>query len=200
MHKTSGDMKKYLLTICLALAGLSSFAQEKGDMSVGVNLGVAPCIESGASLTNFGIGAKFRYHVTSPIRVEADLDYWLKSKECDVLDFSVNAHYLFKVTDKINVYPVVGLGYARVGSFISYDDNFDDYDFPDYGRSSNNPWEDMEDYMDESSSALNRMLINVGIGADYALTDRISVGAEIKYQYIKDFNRLPINIGVTYKF
>lgn len=190
-------MKKYLLTICLALAGLSSYAQEKGDMSVGVNLGVAPCIESGASLINFGIGAKFRYHVTSPIRVEADLDYWLKSKECDVLDFSVNAHYLFKVTDKINVYPVVGLGYARVGSFISYDDNFDDFDFP-YGRSST--WEDMDDYMDESSSALNRMLINIGIGADYALTDKISVGAEIKYQYIKDFNRLPINIGVTYKF
>lgn len=193
-------MKKYLLTICLALAGLSSFAQEKGDMSVGVNLGVAPCIESGASLTNFGIGAKFRYHVTSPIRVEADLDYWLKSKECDVLDFSVNAHYLFKVTDKINVYPVVGLGYARVGSFISYDDNFDDYDFPDYGRSSNNPWEDMEDYMDgSSSSSLNRMLINVGVGADYSLTDKISVGAEIKFQYIKDFNRIPFKVGVTYK-
>lgn len=197
MHKTSGDMKKYLLTICLALAGLSSFAQEQGDMSVGVNLGVAPCIESGASLTNFGIGAKFRYHVTSPIRVEADLDYWLKSKECDVLDFSVNAHYLFKVTDKINVYPVVGLGYARVGSFISYDDNFDDFDFP-YGRSSN-PWEDMDDYMDKSSSALNRMLINVGVGADYSLTDKISVGAEIKFQYIKDFNRMPFKVGVIYK-
>lgn len=163
-------MKKFLLTICLALAGLSSFAQEKGDMSVGVNLGVAPCIESGASLTNFGIGAKFRYHVTSPIRVEADLDYWLKAKECDVLDFSVNAHYLFKVTDKINVYPVVGLGFAHIGSFISYDD-----------------------------SSLNRMLINVGVGADYSLTDKISVGAEIKFQYIKDFNRIPFKVGVTYK-
>lgn len=168
--KTSGEMKKFLLTICLALAGLSSFAQEKGDMSVGVNLGVAPCIESGASLTNFGIGAKFRYHVTSPIRVEADLDYWLKAKECDVLDFSVNAHYLFKVTDKINVYPVVGLGFAHIGSFISYDD-----------------------------SSLNRMLINVGVGADYSLTDKISVGAEIKFQYIKDFNRIPFKVGVTYK-
>lgn len=185
-------MKKFLLTICLALAGLSSFAQEKGDMSVGVNLGVAPCIESGASLTNLGIGAKFRYHVTSPIRVEADLDYWLKSKECDVLDFSVNAHYLFKVTDKINVYPVVGLGYARIGGAIGYDN---DSDSPNYERSSSNPWDD-----NSSSIALNRMFINVGVGADYALTDKISVGAEIKYQYIKDFNRLPINIGVTYKF
>ena len=183
-------MKKFLLTICLALAGLSSFAQEKGDMSVGVNLGVAPCIESGVSLTNLGIGAKFRYHVTSPIRVEADLDYWLKSKECDVLDFSVNAHYLFKVTDKINVYPVVGLGYARIGGAIGYDSVS-----PNYERSSSNPGDD-----NSSSIALNRMFINVGVGADYALTDKISVGAEIKYQYIKDFNRLPINIGVTYKF
>ena len=181
-------MKKVLMTICLALA-------EKGDMSVGVNLGVAPCIESGASLTNFGIGAKFRYHVTSPIRIEADLDYWLKAKECDVLDFSVNAHYLFKVTDKINVYPVVGLGFAHIGGSISYDDSFDDDDYPDYGRSSNNPWEDMDD----SSSSLNRMLINVGVGADYSLTDKVSVGAEIKFQYIKDFNRLPFKVGVIYK-
>lgn len=192
-------MKKFLLTIGLAIAGLSSFAQEKGDMSVGVNLGVAPCIESGASLTNFGIGANFRYHVTSPIRVEADLDYWLKSKECDFLDFSVNAHYLFKVTDKINVYPVVGLGYAHIGNAISYDDNFEDFDYSDYEGYSNNPWEE-EDYMDDSSSnSLNRMLINVGVGAEYSLTDKISVGAEIKFQYIKDFNRIPFKVGVTYK-
>ena len=192
-------MKTFLLTICLALAGLSSFAQEKGDKSVGVNLGVAPCIESGASLTNFGIGAKFRYHVTSPIRVEADLDYWLKAKECDELDFSVNAHYLFKVADKINVYPVVGLGFAHIGSSISYDDSFDDFDYPDYEGYSNDPWEE-EDYMDDSSSnSLNRMLINVGVGAEYALTDKISVGAEIKFQYIKDFSRIPFKIGVTYK-
>ena len=193
-------MKTFLLTICLALAGLSSFAQEKGDMSVGVNLGVAPCIESGASLTNFGIGAKFNYHVTSPIRLEADLDYWFKAKGCDMLDFSVNAHYLFKVADKINVYPVVGLGFAHIGSSISYDDSFDDFDYPDFGITSNNPLEDMEDYMDGSlSSSLNRMLFNVGVGAEYALTDKISVGAEIKFQYIKDFSRIPFKIGVTYK-
>ena len=193
-------MKTFLLTICLALAGLSSFAQEKGDKSVGVNLGVAPCIESGASLTNFGIGAKFRYHVTSPIRIEADLDYWLKAKECDELDFSVNAHYLFKVTDKINIYPLVGLGFAHISGFTSNDDSFDDFDDSDYGRSSTNPWEEIYDYMKgSSSSSLNRMLINVGVGADYSLTDKVSVGAEIKFQYIKDFNRLPFKVGVIYK-
>lgn len=190
-------MKKFLLTVCLALAGLSSFAQEKGDMSVGLNLGVAPSIESGMSNTNLGVGVKFRYQVTSPIRLEANLDYWLKAKGLDVLDFSVNAHYLFKVSDKINVYPVVGIGYARVGGGTFNDSSFDDSDLYDYGRSSNNPLEDMED---SSSGSFNRMLINAGVGADYALTDKISVGAEVKFQYIKDFNRVPINIGITYKF
>ena len=43
------------------------------------------------------------------------------------------------------------------------------------------------------------MLINVGVGADYSLTDKVSVGAEIKFQYIKDFNRLPFKVGVIYK-
>lgn len=194
MHKNKKTMKKFLLTICLVFAGLSSFAQEKGDMSVGLSLGAAPIVESGVSLTNIGVGAKFRYHVTSPIRLEADLDYWLKSKEMDVLDLSVNAHYLFNVTDKINVYPVAGIGYARISGGVGFDDDFGVLDF---GRSSSSPWEDMDS---SSSNALNRMLINVGVGADYALTDKISVGAEIKYQFIKDFNRLPINIGVTYKF
>lgn len=37
-------------------------------------------------------------------------------------------------------------------------------------------------------------------GADFALTENLALGAELKFQYIKDFCRLPINIGVTYKF
>lgn len=190
-------MKKILLTVCLALAGLCSFAQEKGDMSVGVNVGVAPCIESGASVTNFGLGAKFRYHVTAPIRLEADFDYWLKSNEVDLLTFSVNANYLFKVADKISVYPVVGVGYARVGGGIGYDEDiFSNLDLPSYITGS----KDINDLINnESSNAMNRVLVNVGVGADYTLTDKISVGAEVKFQYIKDFNRIPFKIGVTYK-
>lgn len=180
------------------LIGLSASAQEKGDMSLGVNIGAAPCIESGASLTNFGIGAKFRYHVTSPVRLEANIDYWLKSKECDLLDFSVNAHYLFNVNDKINVFPIAGIGLAHIGGGFSGSISLDGEDgyYPYYGTNSYK--NDIEPEFSINVSS-NKMLINIGVGAEYTLTDKISIGAEIKYQYIKDFNRLPIKIGLTYK-
>ena len=161
-------MKKVFVSICVALRGFGAFAQEKGDMAAGLNLGVAPSLESGVSVTNLGIGAKFQYNVTNPIRVEADFDYWLKNKGLDFFDISVNAHYLFHFSEKLTAYPLVGIGYGRCGGGVS--------------------------------DSMKGILFNVGVGAEYALNSKISVGAELKYQYVKDFSRLPITIGVTYKF
>lgn len=45
-----------------------------------------------------------------------------------------------------------------------------------------------------------RFMFNVGAGAEYAITENIAAALEIKYQYIKDFGRLPITLGITYKF
>ncbi len=178
--------------MCIALMGLCASAQEKGDMAVGLNLGAAPCLESGINVTNFGIGAKFQYNVTNPIRLEADVDYWLKNKGMDVFDVTANVHYLFNVGCKLKVYPLVGIGYAHLGGSIGSFD-FDEDDFKDlWSRSS-----DLD--MDGGSSA-SKFLFNVGAGIECPLTDKLAVGAEIKYQYIKDFSRLPINVGITYKF
>lgn len=182
--------------MCIALVGLCASAQQKGDMAVGLNLGVAPCLEKNASLTNFGIGAKFQYNVTKPIRLEADVDYWFKDKGMDVFDVSANVHYIFNFGEKLSVYPLVGIGYGRVG-FGGF--SFDEDDFDYYSRG----WlddldDDYEDY--EGGTSANKFLFNVGVGAEYALSSRFSVGLEIKYQYMKDFSRLPISIGATYRF
>lgn len=169
----------------MALVGACASAQQKGDMAVGLNLGVAPILQKGANTTNFGIGAKFQYNVTNPIRLEADVDYWFKSKVWDIFDFSVNAHYLFDCGEKFAFYPIIGIGYGHIsigGSNSSdYNGNYDDDD-------------------NDKGGSASRFLFNVGIGAQYNLTSKIAVGAEVKYQYMKDFNRLPITIGVTYKF
>lgn len=183
--------------MCAALVGLCASAQEKGDMAVGLNLGVAPCLESGVSVTNFGIGAKFQYNITSPIRLEADVDYWMKNKGLDVFDISANAHYLFNVGRVLKVYPLVGLGYAHFGG--------GGFEEADYEEDYNNIWSrsnsDNEfDIEDSTSSGANKFLLNVGAGVELPLSDKLSVGAEIKYQYIKNFSRLPISIGIAYKF
>ena len=187
-------MKKQFIALCMALVGLCASAQEKGDMAAGLNLGVAPFVGNGVSTTNFGLGAKFQYNVSDPVRLEADIDYWFKSQGMGVFDISANAHYLFKLSDKFNLYPVVGIGYGRIIGGGSGDD---DYDYPYKIRTR--AGHDDDDY-EEGNSGVNRFLFNVGIGAEYAVTDKISVGAEFKYQFMKDFGRLPITIGVTYKF
>lgn len=171
--------------MCMALVGLCASAQEKGDMAVGLNLGVAPSLESGMSVTNFGIGAKFQYNLTNPIRLEADVDYWLKSKGLDVFDVAANVHYLFNVGSKLKVYPLVGIGYARIGGGGDFD-----VDWESLTRAS----------YDSGSASMSKLLVNVGLGVQFPVTAKVAVGAEIKYQYIKYFSRLPINVGVTYRF
>lgn len=166
--------------MCLCVVGLTGYAQSKGDMAVGLNLGVAPLLEKGISITNFGIGAKFQYNVTNPIRLEADVDYWFKDKGLGIFDISANAHYLFHIGNKLSVYPLIGIGYANVSGAVTWD-----YDL---------------DGDDDWSSSMSRFLFNVGAGAEYNITRKISAGLEIKYQYMKNFSRLPITIGATYHF
>lgn len=197
-------MKRILFLATLLIAVVSSVSAQKGQSAVGINLGAAPCLESGASLTNFEIGAKYQYGITDAIRLEAGLSYGLKSKGIDVFEISANAHYLFNIGEKIKVYPLVGIGYGHIGGGLSSDDG--DYDPSDdegypYSRAKGYPYDsEEEDYGDESSTSANKFLFNVGAGAEYALTSKLSVGIELKYQYMSHFGRLPITVGVTYKF
>ena len=206
-------MKKFLFAISMAAAAtLGAAAIETGDMAVGLNLGVAPCLESGASVTNFGIGARFQYNVAAPVRLEANFNYWFKSKGLDALDLAVNAHYLINLSDKLRVYPIAGVGFAHLGgggggSFDPGDFDYGDFDYDDifdlFSRSRSG-WDDIfgdiEDAADAGGTSANKFMFNVGAGIEYDITSKLAVSAEIKYQYIQYFNRLPINLGVTYRF
>ena len=203
-------MKKFLFAISMAAAAtLGAAAIETGGMAVGLNLGVAPCLESGASVTNFGIGARFQYNVAAPVRLEANFNYWFKSKGLDALDLAVNAHYLINLSDKLRVYPIAGVGFAHLGgggggSFDPGDFDYGDFDYDDFFSRSRSGWDDIfgdiEDAADAGGTSANKFMFNVGAGIEYDITSKLAVSAEIKYQYIQYFNRLPINIGVTYRF
>lgn len=171
-------MKRIFTLVCIAVIGMTSaFAQKKGDMAVGINLGVAPCLEKSVDVaqgvkddikvTNFGIGVKFQYNILDALRVEADAEYWFRNNYNDMADAFIDVHYLFNVGSKIKVYPLVGVGYAKYG---------------------------IKDYH------MKGVLVNAGVGGECALARHISAGLEIKYQYVKDFQRLPITLGVTYRF
>lgn len=161
-------MKKYLLVAVLALFSASAFAQ-KDVFGFGVNFNYTPCLESGADLNHFGVSGKMQYGITDALRAEVSLGYDFKEKNISVFETGASLHYLFNITDRFRVYPVVGVGYANLK-----------YEVPD---------------TDE-----DKVYVNAGAGAEYDITRNIAVGAEVKYQFIEDFNRLPISIGVTYKF
>jgi outer membrane protein X len=164
----------FLFIVCLCAATITSFSQEKGDMGVGANVVVGSFSDSKNSV-DFGIGVRFMYNVTKPIRLDGSFNYYFT--ETAPLDFSVNAHYLFNVMPKLNVYPLVGL------SVYAFGDSDDDID-----------WDD-EDYSTETT--LGGLGLNIGGGVDYQLTDKIFGNAELKYDLGMGF---AVSIGVVYKF
>lgn len=193
--------QKSILLVGLAMiaGSLSASAEGMGDMAAGINLGVAPCLEKNSKVTNFEIGAKFQYYVSNPVRLEAAVNYGFKSKGMDVLTVGVNAHYIFKVGDKLGIYPLIGLGYGRIGGGYETPE-IDWEDVIHQGYMGTYDYDDDDVEMSENSMSLNRFYFNVGAGAEYSFSSKLSAGIEIKYQYMKNFGRLPINLGVTYRF
>lgn len=52
----------------------------------------------------------------------------------------------------------------------------------------------------EESSSESEITVNIGVGAEYQLNENFSVGAELKYQIINNFNQVVLGVGATYKF
>lgn len=179
-------MKKLLMVAIILMVGVGAALAQKGEKAVGVQLNYGTEIES------IGIAAKFQYGITDAIRIEPSFDYFFGKSGGNMFDFNVNAHYLFNVANQINVYPLVGFGYTswKTGGSVDYND-YQSYAYE---------YENMGNVNASNSSRVGKIAVNLGAGAEYALNDKISVNAELKYQIISNFNQLVIGIGVTYKF
>jgi outer membrane protein X len=152
---------------------VSVWSQQKGDMAAGGNL----LIGTGNGFTNFGLGAKFLYNVTDPIRLTGEFDYFLKKSNLSMWDFSVYGHYLFPVAETITVYPVIGLGI--IGSTV---------DFGEYAG-----------YLGNTSASGSDFAFSLGGGADFQLTDKLFATGEIRLK-LNDGSRFYILGGVAYRF
>jgi outer membrane protein X len=153
----------------------TTLAQSQGDMAAGGNLAFG----SGDNFSNIGIGAKFQYNITDPIRLEGSFTYFLEKDYLSMWDFSVNAHYLFQVGE-VRLYPLAGLGI--IGS---------KYNLPsiNFGGIS----------LGGGSASDSFFGINIGGGIDYDLTEALILNAELKYK-ICDLDRLMLSVGLAYRF
>jgi len=146
-------------------------SHQQGDMAVGGNL----ILGAGQSYSHFGIGAKFLYNVTAPIRLAGEFDYFPKQNLMSWWDLSVYGHYLFPVADKIALYPSVGLGMVGVsvnlnlGPYGNYSESTSDFAF------------------------------SLGGGGDYELSSKLMLNLEVRCKIINS-TRINIAAGVAYKF
>ena len=175
--------KAAIVAIAVVTMSVAANAQEKGDMAVGGNFVVG----MGDEITNFGIGAKFQYNVTNPIRLEAQFTYFLPKDYGDgfgdaklkMWDLSAYVHYLFPVADQINVYPLAGLGILGVTASAEADTGFGTY---------------------SASASTSNFGFGLGGGIDYKLSEKLILNAEVKYRLGGDWNRLFLSAGIAYKF
>ena len=159
--------------MCAVLVSVGAFAQ-KGEQNIGAH------VLYGTDMKNIGIGAKYQRNVTDAIRLEVVGDYYLKTDGFTMFDVNVNGHYLFPLSDKVIAYPLVGVNYTSWKQEFEWDE------------------EDIY-YLDVlSESKASSIGLNIGGGIQYKLTDKIRIGAELKYQTISGFNTAVIGAGITY--
>lgn len=171
-------MRKIFISLCIALlTSVYSYAQQ-GTTAAGVYGAF------GSENSNFGIGAKVQYSILDNLRAEASFDYFFKKDYLTNMNASLNLHYLILVSDKFRVYPLAGISYVN----WSFDtDGFID----DFTRA----YDDDDD--DDSESKIG---FNLGAGVEYDLTDKLSIFAEGRYQFVSDFDQAIIGVGLSYKF
>ena len=172
-------MKKFLFVMCAMLVSVGAFAQ-KGEKNVGAY------VLYGTNMKNIGIGVKYLQNFTEAIRLEAVGDYYLKTDGFTMFDVNVNGHYLFPLSDKVTSYPLVGINFTSWKN--SYD--FEDYGLGDYYYGDYSGYD-----TDVKDSSIG---LNFGGGIQYQLTDKLRIGAELKYQTISGFNTTVIGAGITY--
>jgi len=166
-----------IVIIAAVVMSVSAVAQQQGDKAVGGNL----LIGAGNSYTNIGIGAKFFYNVTDPIRLAGEFDYFLKKDYVSYWDLSVYGHYLFPVADQVVIYPSLGLGI--MGASV----NMPTYTVPGVGT-----------YGGKYSNS--DFALSLGGGADYELSSNLILSGELRIKLVDGSNRLNIAIGLAYKF
>ena len=191
-------MKKLFMVAIILMVGVGAAMAQKDVKAIGLNLNY------GSEISNLGIGAKFQYGLTDAIREEASFNYFLEKDGLKMWDVNANFHYLFDITETIKVYPLAGLTYANcsIGSdgpfaYSDYNGNgsWDEDTEPAYDAGGN-PY----DGSSSSSESEGKFGVNIGVGAEYQLNEKWSVGAELKYQIISDFNQVVFGVGVAYKF
>ena len=116
-------------------------------------------------------GVDYRYCITDEVRLAPSLTYYVKNDYHSTWAIDLNGHYVVKLSDAFGFYPLAGLSL----SFWNWD------------------------YYKHSDNA-TRLGVNIGLGGEVYASDALSVGLEVKYNIIKDFDQAMFAVRVGYSF
>lgn len=166
-------MKKKLALLGMLLMLLGNVYAQKGKQAIGFGLSY------GTEIENLGLGLKYQYNITNPIRLEPSINYFFENDNVSMLDLNVNFHYLFPVASNFKLYPLVGLTFSN----WMYD-----YDAE---------WGNLEMDLDDNEC---RFGMNLGAGGELSLNRNWAFNFEFRYQLVSDFDQGVISLGATYRF
>ena len=165
--------KKVAIVVIAVMVSVAANAQMQGEKAIGGNL----VYGTGGTYSHTGIGVKYFYNVSDPIRLAGEFDFFPAKNYFSWWDLSMYGHYLFPVADNIMLYPAVGLG--MVGVKYAYK---------------------------STSSSTSGLALSLGGGADFELSYNLILNLELRYKAL-DFselgvsgNRTNLAIGLAYKF
>ena len=92
---------KIFIFLGLMFVMLSSTYAQKGRQAIGFGLSYGTEIESA------GLGIKYQYNITNPLRIEPSFNYFFENDNVSMLDLNVNFHYLCPVAQSVKLYPLV---------------------------------------------------------------------------------------------
>lgn len=164
-------MKRYLFTvICLAIFAIST-TNVSAQGKGDMAVGAGLAYGTGDSFSNIGLGAKFQWNPIEKLRIEPSFTYYFKKDYISMWDLSANAHYLFPVAEKFTLYPLAGVGILNAKVSVA-----------------------------GVSASDSEFGFNLGGGADFKLSDKLFLNAELKYKIGDAWNRFIISAGIGYKF
>ena len=173
-------MRVFVFIVCFVAMVTQGFAQkklpgEKGVSSVGGIIGYA--IESEKAV----IGVDYRYNIADKVRLAPSVLYTVKNDNMDSWYFNADIHYLARVTNKLTLYPLGGLGVSVWRR---------EY-FPVL----------QEILGTKKIESDTRVGLNLGFGGEVRVSKDIIVGAEFRYNWTERIaNQAMLLARVAYYF
>lgn len=121
---------------------------------------------------NVLLGIDYRFNMTDELRLVPSITHFIKNDFHSAWAIDMNAHYVFPLSEYFGFYPLGGLGL----SFWKWDVGND------------------------LSHNETRFGANLGLGGELYASKELTVGLEVKYHIIKDYDQAMFALRVGYNF